>query len=80
MATKEKEKFEPSDRQKKVLQAFGGAGKPKTIAELAEIAFAREHNKVRQNSWVRNQLRGLKRHKLVKKVKPGVYERLSASA
>jgi hypothetical protein len=74
--TEEKEPREPSNRQKRFLEAFGGVGMEATLKDLGNIAFKRERPEATRFSWARNQVRWLLQQKFVKKVKPGTYLRL----
>jgi hypothetical protein len=70
------ENREPSPRQQRFLDAFGGVGKPATLKDLGNRAFARERPEAKRFSWARNQVRWLLRNKFVKRVKPGIYQRV----
>lgn len=66
----------PTDREARVLAAFGGVGKKADLKTLGDKAFARERPAAKRNWWARNQVRWLVASKHIKKVARGTYVRL----
>jgi hypothetical protein len=66
---------EPNEKEKRVLFAFGGKDKIKTIAELGEKAFPSK-KAVIQRSWARNALRWIVASKRAKRVAGGQYKKV----
>jgi len=67
---------EPNDKEAKVLAAFGGKDKDRTITELGEKAFPNKPKAI-QKSWARNSLRWIVNSKRAKKVDKGTYRRVA---
>lgn len=67
---------EPNAKEAKVLASFGGKGKTRTIAELAEKAFP-SRPKAQARSWVRNCLRWIAASKHAKRTGDGEYTRIA---
>jgi hypothetical protein len=65
---------EASEKEAKVLAAFGGKDKDKTITELGEKSFPNKPKAI-QKSWARNALRWIVNSKHAKKVGKGTYRR-----
>src|SRR5690348_844653 len=67
--------MELNEKEKKVLKAFPVTGEPIALDELARAAFpgVGVKSSTRGNSWARNSLRKLVRHKTVKQVGRGLY-------
>ena len=65
-------KLELTERQQKVLAAIKKT-KKSTIEVITKTAFPGVRPVTRANSWVRNQLRGLRAAHLIKRVAAGTY-------
>lgn len=59
-----------NEKETLIFKVFGEIGAPKTIKEIAGLAFGFE---ARGNSWTRNGLRKLVLCKLVEKIGSGTY-------
>jgi hypothetical protein len=72
LAKKPAKKIELTARQQKVLAAIKKT-KKSTIEVITKTAFPGVRPITRANSWVRNQLRGLRAAHLIKRVASGTY-------
>jgi hypothetical protein len=71
--------MELTPRQQKVFQILSAKGEALKLGELARKAFPGVRPIIKANSWVRNQLRGLVRAKLAKRVGRGTYQAIQRS-
>ena len=71
-----KQFLEPTPREQRLLDAFGGIGKVMRLTDLGDIAYKRERPHSKRLSWARNNIRRLLANGYVRRLKSGAYKRV----